>query len=352
MNELTSHQKAWIRRIFRHTLYWILNVLFLTIHFASFSDFQDFVPMLKTDLIYLPGGMLFAYFSIYYLLPKYYFNNRTALYIVLQLAVLVLYPVFSGFISRYLVSPYIFHKVPVYKFGDYVSMIFILVVGMVPLAWARITMRMTEENNLKRRLEQEKLEAQLKLRESELKLLKAQIHPHFLFNTLNNLYSLAVEKSERTPEVIIRISDLLNYIIYDCAEDRVTLEKEIRFLHSYIELEKLRYDDSMKLDYSVAGDFTNRVIAPMILHAFVENSFKHGASRDTGRPWISIIIEMRGDLLEFSVANSKAEETMAGQPGIGIENVKRRLDLIYHGRYKLETSDKGKEYLVVLEIQL
>ena len=352
MKGITATRRKWIRRILRHALYWSLNVLFLTIHFSSFSDFSDFVPMLKTDLIYLPGGMLFAYFSIYYLLPKYYFNNRVLLYMVLQLAVLILYPVFSGILSRFIVSPFIFHQVPSYKLGDYVSMIFILVVGMVPLAWSRITRRMKEENDLKRNLEREKMEAQLKLRESELKLLKAQIHPHFLFNTLNNLYSLAVEKSERAPEVIIRISDMLNYIIYECTEDKVTLEKEISFLGSYIGLEKLRYDESMKLDYCVSGDFRNKVIAPMILHAFVENSFKHGASRDTGNPWIAICLETEGTLLRFRVSNSRVDGVPEGPHGIGIENVKKRLALLYPDRHRLEISSEGKAYSVSLEIQL
>jgi len=308
--------------------------------------------MLKTDLVYLPGGMLFAYFSIYYLLPRYFFQNRIPLYIILQLIVLIIYSVFSGFICIYIVSPYIFNETANLKLGDYVSMMFILILGMVPLAWARITKRMIQDNNLKRTLEKEKIEAQLKVNEAELKLLKAQIHPHFLFNTLNNLYSLAIQKSEKTPEVILKISDMLGYIIYDCVSEKVTLEKEIEFINSYIELERIRYDEGMTLSFIKSGDFSNKYIAPMILHAFVENSFKHGASKDTGNPWITIDLKMNREWLRFAVSNSKVPDKGPVSTGIGIENVKKRLNLLYPGRHSLKITADEKVHHVFLDIQL
>jgi two-component system, LytTR family, sensor kinase len=350
MKKLTGKQRWLAARILRHALYWLLNVLLLTIHFSSFSDFGDFIPMLITDLVYLPGGMLFAYASVYYLLPRYFFRGQIARYIILQLALLLLYPVVSGLISIHIVSPLIFHKTPDLKLGDYVSMIFILVIGIVPLAWVRITKHMISEQNMKRDLEREKIEAELRLRESELKLLKAQIHPHFLFNTLNNLYALANERSEKTPEVIIRISDLLSYIIYDCAAERVSLEKEVNFITSYTDLEKLRYDDSLTFGFSISGDLSGRQIAPMILFAFVENCFKHGASRDTGRPWISLSLKVEEGWLKFSAANSKIPDHVTASPGIGIENARKRLELLYPQRHRLIINDESVQYSVSIEI--
>ena len=234
----------WLKRILLHGTYWILNVLFFTVYFSSRNDFKDFSTMLLANLVYLPGGMLFAYFSIYYLLPKFFFEKRISLYLVLQTAVLLLYPVWSGFLTHYINDPYIWHSTTHFKLASHLSTIIILVFGMVPIASVKIAQRFIRDNAIKEALEKARIEAELKFKEAELKLLKAQIQPHFLFNTLNNLYSLAIAKSEKTPGVIITISDLLSYIIYDCTAEKVSLEKEINFIRNYIELERLRYDEN------------------------------------------------------------------------------------------------------------
>jgi len=195
------------------------------------------------------------------------------------------------------------------------------------------------------------METELRLRNSELSLLRSQLHPHFLFNTLNNLYSLSVEKSEETPGVIIRMSDLLSYVIYDCNAELVPVEKEIHFIRTYTDLERIRYDDDLSLEFSISGTVTGRMIAPMLLFPFVENCFKHGASRDTGKPWIRISLEVTGDSLQFRAANSLQPGISQKPGGIGISNVMKRLELVYPGRYRLDTEERESEFVVSLEIR-
>jgi LytS/YehU family sensor histidine kinase len=264
----------------------------------------------------------------------------------------LLYPVISGIVTVHIVDRYIDSGMTQFKLANHISTIIILILGIVPLASVKIARRLIYDSNVKRELEKKKVEAELKFKEAELKLLKAQIHPHFLFNTLNNLYSLAIEKSDKTPEVIIKISDMLSYIIYDCNAEKVSLEKEVEFINSYIALEKLRYDENLNITVSISGNLTNKFVAPMILHAFIENSFKHGASNDVGSPWITLNLKITGDKLNFTIANSKVIPNENKPAGIGIENVKKRLQLLYPGRHHLNISDSEGVFLVKLDIDL
>jgi two-component system, LytTR family, sensor kinase len=352
MDPFQQEKKSWLIRILFHGSYWLLNVLFFTVYFSSRDDFKDFFTMLLGNLVYLPGGMLFAYFSIYYLLPKFFFEKRISLYLGFQIAVLLIYPVWSGILTRYVNDPYIWHSTTSFTLSSHLSTIIILVFGMVPIASVKIAQRFIRDNAIKEDLEKARIEAELKLREAELKLLKAQIQPHFLFNTLNNLYSLAITKSEKTPGVIITISDLLSYIIYDCTAEKVSLEKEINFIRNYIELERLRYDENLKLSIKISGDFSGRFIAPMILHAFVENSFKHGAANDPGYPRISIDMSVIEGVLNMKLSNSTVIEMDPDQSGIGIQNATKRLELIYPGRHHLNIVNEETVYSLSLEIIL
>lgn len=203
------------------------------------------------------------------------------------------------------------------------------------------------------RLENERLATMLRLKESELKLLKSQIHPHFLFNTLNNLYSLALEKSERTPDLIIRLADLLSYIIYEGNAEKVPLSKEVEFIKSYVELQRVRYE-SCDISMNINGETTNKVIAPMILHTFIENSFKHGADKDTGDPWIEITISTRDGSLHMSVVNSIKSYSSgnSSKAGIGISNAIKRLELQYQGKHELIINKSDNMYAVNLRLDL
>lgn len=189
---------------------------------------------------------------------------------------------------------------------------------------------------------------------SELKFLRSQINPHFLFNALNNIYSLSVIKSEKTPDNILKLSDMLRYIIYDCNEDRVLLEKEMSYIRNYVDLQKLKDDKITNIDISFENAIGNTMIAPMIFIPFIENSFKHSKIEDVLNGWIRIKIENDESKLRFHVENSLPAQgfTKDKVGGVGLENVKRRLQLLYPGTHTLNIETTEKEFRVNLELEL
>jgi LytS/YehU family sensor histidine kinase len=223
----------------------------------------------------------------------------------------------------------------------------------VPLAGVKILNQLRKDALLRQKTEHEKTEAELKLREAELKLLKGQIHPHFLFNTLNNLYALSLEKSDKTSELLIRLADMLKYIIYDCNSEKVALIKEVNFINNFLELQRVRYD-TCQISFMHDGDLNNQQIAPMILHTFIDNSFKHGAEKDSVNPWIKISMISKKGILFFTVINSIKTNEVKGKKttGIGISNAIKRLDLIYPDRYDLSINESSDRYSVILKLEL
>jgi sensor histidine kinase YesM len=200
----------------------------------------------------------------------------------------------------------------------------------------------------KREIENEKLYA-------ELNFLRAQINPHFLFNTLNNLYYLAYSKSDNTTEVISKLSQMMRYMIYESNHEKVPLTREIEYMQNYISLEQLRLNNEVPIRFSVEGETENVWIAPLILITFLENAFKHGVTNKADGAWINIMIKMNGNHCLYRVENSKipaAKDSREGKSGIGLQNVKRRLQLSYPGNYQLKVDDAMDHYSVELDITL
>lgn len=187
---------------------------------------------------------------------------------------------------------------------------------------------------------------------AQLQLLKAQIHPHFLFNTLNNIYSFSMMGSAKTPGMIARLSSLLSYVLYDCKNNEVLLTKEIEVMKNYIDLEKERYGNKLEISTNIEGDVEGRFIAPLLLLPFIENAFKHGTSEQLEKPWLSIDLSVKQSLLHFKIVNSKNEITTARPRGIGIENVQKRLSYLYKGKYELKLNDEGNFFVVSLTLEL
>jgi len=348
-----------------YILYWIFYMLFFTFQRSIAQHYfflvggldLDYLDSLKisffSNLAFLPGVIIITHLVVDYVLPKFYFNNRFLLFSCILVLIVLLYPVIPYLIRTYIVEPFIFNDPNDYRLYNYFAGILIFVFGMAPLAGFKLSRHLREKSLLQQNIEHDRLEAELKLKEAELKLLKSQIHPHFLFNTLNNLYSLSLEKSDKTPDLIIRLADMLSYIIYDCSSDRVQLTKEIDFLNSFIELQKVRYD-SCDIQFNISGELNNMQIAPMILHSFIDNSFKHGPDKDSGNPWIRISIVRDGDLLFFTVINSTVidQNNENKASGIGISNARKRLELIYPEKHDLVINHSDNTYSVFLKLQL
>ena len=191
--------------------------------------------------------------------------------------------------------------------------------------------------------------------ETELSLLKAQVNPHFFFNTLNNLYSLSLSKSKKVPEVILKLSEMMRYVLESAKKQKVGLEQEIEFINSYISLERLRYTDNCDISFKTSGNLREKMIAPMILVTFVENAFKHGSCSPASKPYVHIKLNMEGNLMKFSVKNSIGEINNNGlnnSSKTGLSNVRRRLDLLYPNRYRLDINKNSDSFEVYLELSL
>src|SRR5688572_14729955 len=195
------------------------------------------------------------------------------------------------------------------------------------------------------RAQQEKITA-------ELQLLKAQVHPHFLFNTLNNIYSFSLENSPKTPELILKFSSLLSYMLYDCKADEVRLENEIKIMKNYIDLERERYGNKIEISWSVEGEISDKFIAPLLMLPFLENAFKHGASEQIEKSWVSVDISVQENVLRCKISNSKNEYVPYSEKGIGISNVKKRLTFIYPGNHKLKLNDEGRYFVVAMVVNI
>jgi LytS/YehU family sensor histidine kinase len=202
--------------------------------------------------------------------------------------------------------------------------------------------------------EQRNLQLQKENTESQLQLLKAQVHPHFLFNTLNNIYSHTQATAPVASQLVMGLSDMLRYMLYECRQDKVPLSKELKMLQDYMTLEKIRYGNQLDLNIDLPQHSENLVIAPLLLLPFAENAFKHGSSHIIEQPWISLSVTIDEKVIRLKVVNGKASahKLPEATSGIGISNVRKRLELIYPNKHVLEITDEEDVFIVNLKIEL
>jgi two-component system LytT family sensor kinase len=333
-----------------HLLLWA-GVWFFFYYFFSYNS-PDKGYVLWFASLLLPLTAALTYFSVYYLIPRYLFPKdygKLALYgfftLVASSYVIVL--IISGcmFIYRDFNPSAI---PPMVKNFFFILILVYLVVGMFSfISILRRSFRVEKSN---RELQHKMLSAQLQFKEQELNYLKKQIHPHFLFNTLNTIYGLALKKSSYTPEIILRLSNLLDYILYQVDKPMVSLLEEISHIEEYIELEKFRFQDNLNVELNNSLDAEDIQIAPMLLIPFVENAFKHGKIV-RGFLNIQVDISSRGPALDFRIRNTIQEDDLPGLgEGIGLENFRKRLDLNYAGAYTLENRIRDGWYEAHLQI--
>jgi two-component system, LytTR family, sensor kinase len=217
-----------------------------------------------------------------------------------------------------------------------------IVGGAFAIKQFRINQRSRHREKL---LQKEKLEA-------ELKFLRTQTNPHFLFNTLNNIYALARKKSDDTANVVMKLSKLLRFMLYESRNDSISIAEEIRVLEDYIELERIRYNERLTVNFNKSIDCDSQAIAPLILLPFVENAFKHGASEARFNSYIYIDITLQDGQLQFKVENSKDEEPERPMTeNIGLSNVRRQLELMYP-EHKLQVQNEKNKFYIHLTINL
>lgn len=338
---------------------------YLALSVFVFSGREDIDRALLISSVLMIPLMIIAYLNMEILIPRFFIKKQYVKYIGLVLLC------FVGFILFYeFVMPEVFKLIghpsqseprpwrgnPEHTnrsfFNPYRKMrLFYSFTQMLAIFFLSTAFK-TSQIALKR--EKEAADLKSENLNSELKFLRSQINPHFLFNALNNIYSLSIIKSDKTPDNILKLSDMLRYIIYDCNADSVPLGKEINYINNYIDLQKLKDDemDNIEVDFEHADDTCS--IAPMIFIPFIENSFKHSKIEDIENGWIKLRIENKDDQLIFSIRNSLSIEdyTKDKVGGVGLENVKRRLELLYPSNHQLKIGSSDDEFFVELRISL
>lgn len=286
-----------------------------------------------------------SYLNYFYLLPRFLIHKNPLKYFLEFVIPFTIIVTFHIFVKRYIYADIgeskRFLSGSKFILQHATTTLFIAIfVGMLKFAedWLELEAKRKE-------LENEKLTA-------ELTFLKAQINPHFLFNTLNNLYYLAFTNSPNTTEVIAKLSQMMRYMIYDSNHEKVLLSKEIEYIESYISLEKLRLNNQIPINFTVEGDISQVKIVPLILITFLENAFKHGVSNNSTTAFITLKLLVQHEHLIYTVENSKLETNNHEKSGIGLQNVKRRLDLSYPQKSHLEVSNEEKEYKICLKLDI
>lgn len=279
----------------------------------------------------------------YFLLPRYFYTKKYGAFTFGFLIVLVV----VVFVDEYFVE-WLFYR----NSARYENVLFLMtLIKSLPTILLMIGFKFAWDANQKQR----KIDTLNRMiAESELQFLNSQINPHFLFNNLNNLYAFALENSPKTPEIILQLSSILRYMLYDCRDKTVLLSKELENLDDYVQLSELQLDDDGRVTFNVDGEPGKLRIAPLVLMVFVENAFKHATASQLSNVQINISVKIFDNTLSFNCENNYSEQTNTDDlsKGIGLNNVKGRLELSYPDRYKLNIEAKKNWYKVFLKINL
>ncbi len=331
-----------------HFIFWCGVLLFYTYFFGvGSSNFND---TLIYSLFLMPITITTTYVSVYKLIPDYLITKRYFKF--------ALYSAYTLIISAYLVMVSIFFSLIYISNFEYKTMnpitknILFVMTGVYLVVFIVSAFKLMKLNTIASKrtksLETKILETQLKLKEQELKYLKMQIHPHFLFNTLNTMYGFALKKADETPEMILKLSNLLDYLLYQVDKPFVGLEDEINHIEDYISLEQMRFNDTLKVNFSKQIHSESIEIAPMLFIPFVENSFKHGVIKN-GVLHIDIAIKTSTNEILFEIKNSSSKDSTYNE-GIGLENIKKRLELLYPNQYNLTIHENESDFEVLLKL--
>lgn len=329
----------------RHILFWLIFEAYVMWGMLERGQAFD-IDHVKRLLAFLPGYILIVYPLLYLLIPKFLIQKKF-LQFILGYAVLIsiafLYTDHFG-LNFSKTNPYIGVS---WKWGKNILPFFHVSAIAAMLKMMRYAFLQERREYLNRSLRNL----------AELELLKAQIHPHFLFNTLNNLFAHTLKKSPDSGKIVLKLSDLLRFMVYESREEEILLEKEINLLTDYIELEKLRYGKELDISIHFSGDIDGKKIRPLLLLPLIENSFKHGTSQQLDQKWISLHVHVNGDIMELNLANSRDSDSpkflVAGKnKGIGIVNVQRRLELLYPNAHEFKINSEKDRFSVNLKLRL
>ncbi len=338
------------QRIVEHFLFWIAVICHLMLYFWHPNPF---LVKFKYLVINLPGEIFFIYFTLYFLLPRYLLRKKYLSFLVSFLLLGYFNEVVRTAVLRMVFHPDLEYPVKSYFIHNGLFNIFYTYFYATVAIALHLTRKWYLENQLAKKVLEDKFRAELKLKDLELNLLKAQLHPHFLFNTLNNLYGLTLEKSDKASEIVLRMSKLLSYMLYECNVESVLLKKEIDHVLNYISIEALRYDDDLKLDIINNCKTSGKHIAPLVILPFIENCFKHGVTNTVGKSWMKVHFDSTENFdFVMNVENSISESGGTPKNGIGLRNVRQRLNSIYPNGHRLSIKELDGKFSVSLKLKL
>ena len=331
-----------------HFIFWISYFILNVVRWGSY--YEDYWYSFKSNIVTVTLGMLLAYFHVYFLLPKFLFKKKIVGYVIFFIiGLFVFYVVRTELIFVFInenVWPESQTPQRAYAFNH---ILVVCLIGIYDVGLAT-TLKLTTDWIINRKRIETLQEAQLK---TELQFLKAQIQPHFFFNTLNNLYALTLEKSKQAPEVVLKLSEIMEYILYDAKEPRIRLLSEINYIQNYIDLEKLRYGEKVNTQVNMQGDLEELTVPPLLFLPFIENCFKHGTVENNKLNVVIDFIVTDENVLKFKVVNNYNLFTQVKKNhGIGNQNVLRRLELLYEDNFTLNIKTEKQNYIVELKIQL
>lgn len=339
------------KRVLKHLVFWVALFIFDSfIHLTGSNDTLSEVLVFNA-IVFIPQ-ILFSYFLAYVLIPKFFLKKKYILGLIICILASYIFAVMNRIAVVHIAEPLTRTKpFPQESILEICSDWKYLVSRYIPsnlwIAMIFFSVKYFVETEQKKT---ENIDLAKQKTEIELKTLKGQLNPHFLFNTLNNIYSLSIDNSPKTSESIAKLSEMLDQVLYKSDSKFVPLKSELALIKNYIELEKLRYDERLKISFSSDIEHTTQ-IPPLILLSLVENAFKHGAGEDDGSPTINISVKNTENVFTFSVKNSISEHYKTdNKKTIGLLNVRKQLDLIYGNSYDLKIHTKPTEFLVTLTI--
>lgn len=333
-----------------HSIFWSLMLLLIIIDVVITKEKFSVKDFFYSKVVFGIINISLFYINYLILIPQLIGKRRRYfIYVLAFVALLAAVPLLKTTLTVLMRDEIFLHSkdgkkpeitVTLYYFGQVFICGFFLVASCI----IKFTIDWFNSERIKRNLESER-------REMELQFLKSQLNPHFLFNSLNNIYSLAYQKSDKTADAIMKLSEIMRYMIYESNTPTVSLSKEVDYLKSYIELQKIRFKDGAYVEMNLNGEIDDQKIVPLMLISFVENAFKHGVVNDPEEP-IKINIIANQKILHFSVINKKNQQNKDAQGGVGLPNVERRLQLIYPDRYKLNVVNSATHYNCELMIDI
>ncbi|MDZ4679303.1 MAG: histidine kinase [Saprospiraceae bacterium] len=341
---MKNHYRINIKELSVHLLFWMLYVA--SEYFANLVHMhpEKSLRFFQSTFLSLPALMLATYFIAGYVVPRYLKTSKWPLFVfwILVVAAFVFFARIKwAELVNYIESDRYF-KMPVDKMLKNIIRDY----SIIALA---VCIYIIGDYRKKQQLNEQLIKAKA---EAEIKLLKGQLHPHFLFNSLNNIYSLALMKSNLTADSILKLTELLDYLVYRANMDKVALSKEVDLLQNYVDLEELRYGEKLKIESEIAVGNPAVKVAPLILLPFAENCFKHGGVGQEGLFRIQIRLLADQKKLVFHLTNSKkrGKDKTEVNGGVGLENIRKRLTLLYPDRHQLSIDNQPDHYSVRLEI--